>query len=135
VDVLIKQSKPDAVVVGVLIFVFIIVLPILRMAAKGIHLLSPKTIAQNKIIKYLAFDAAKWDMADVMIVGVLMTYIGLNGILQSQLSNLNIHTALLNTATVNYTSLRPGYFIFAGYVLFTFILSTVLKRITPHKVS
>jgi hypothetical protein len=67
-------------------------------------------------------------MADVMIVGMLMTYIGLNGILKSQLSNLNIHNASLNVVTVNGTSLQPGYFIFTTYVLFSFLLSYILKR-------
>ena len=132
VTTLISQSKPDAILVGSLILIFVIVLPVLRMIARGIHLLSSKTFAENKALRYLAFDAGKWDMADVMVVGILMTYIGLNGILQSQLSNLNIHNSLLTTITVNNTSLRPGYFIFVGYVIFAFILSYILKRITPH---
>ncbi|MGZ3943788.1 MAG: paraquat-inducible protein A [Mucilaginibacter sp.] len=131
VQVLLKQSKPDAIVVGILILVFIIILPVIRLVAKGIHILSPKNIAENSVVTYLAFDAAKWDMADVMIVGILMTYIGLNGILQSQLSNLNIHNGFLTTMTVNNTSLQPGYFIFVGYVVFATILSFILKRITP----
>lgn len=131
VQVLLKQSKPDAIVVGILILVFIIILPVIRLVAKGIHILSPKKVAENSVVTYLAFDAAKWDMADVMIVGILMTYIGLNGILQSQLSNLNIHNGFLTTMTVNNTSLQPGYFIFVGYVVFATILSYILKRITP----
>jgi hypothetical protein len=70
-------------------------------------------------------------MADVMIVGMLMTFIGLNGILKSQLADLNIHTAMLTTSTVNNTSLQPGYFIFLGYVVFEGILSYILNRIAP----
>ncbi|MBB6107589.1 Paraquat-inducible protein A [Mucilaginibacter lappiensis] len=132
VETLIKQSKPDAVLIGVLIMVFIIILPVLRLVAKGIHILSPKMIAENKVVRYLAFESAKWDMADVMVVGILMTYIGLNGILKSQLSNLNIHNSLLTTTTVNNTSLQPGYFIFVGYVVFASILSYILKRITAY---
>ncbi|WP_428331492.1 paraquat-inducible protein A [Mucilaginibacter sp.] len=133
VEELVKQSKPDAVVVGSLILVFVIVLPIVRMIARGIHILSPTKIAESKVVKYLAFESGKWDMADVMVVGILMTYIGLNGILKSQLSNLNIHNSFLTTTTVNDTSLQPGYFIFVGYVIFAFTLSYILKRITPHK--
>jgi hypothetical protein len=132
VGTLVKQPKPDAVLVGVLIMVFIIVLPVVRLAAKGIHILSPKRIAENKVVRYLAFESAKWDMADVMVVGILMTYIGLNGILKSQLSNLNIHNSVLTATTVNNTSLQPGYFIFVGYVIFALILSYILKRITPY---
>lgn len=133
VTTLVKQSKPDAVVVGVLIMIFIIILPVVRLVAKGIHILSPKKIAENRAVTYLAFDSAKWDMADVMVVGILMTYIGLNGILKSQLSNLNIHNSLLTTATANNTSLQPGYFIFVGYVVFATVLSYILKRITPYE--
>jgi hypothetical protein len=129
---LIRQSKPDAVLVGLLILVFIIVLPVVRMLARGIHILSPKKIAESKAVTYLAFEAGKWDMADVMVVGILMTYIGLNGILKNQLSDLNIHNSLLTTITENNTSLQPGYFIFVGYVVLSLILSAILKRITPH---
>ncbi|QQL51506.1 paraquat-inducible protein A [Mucilaginibacter ginkgonis] len=134
VGVLIYQPKPDAVVVGSLIFIFVLILPLIRLIAKGIHILSPERIAQNKVVRYLAFDSAKWDMADVMVVGIIMTYIGLNGILKSQLSNLNIHNGTLTTVTANETSLQPGYFIFVGYVIFATLLAYILKRITPHKV-
>lgn len=134
VEVLMRQQKPDAVAVGILIFVFVVVLPVLRMVAKGIHVLSGKKLADNKVVNYLTFESAKWDMADVMVVGILMTYIGLNGILKSQLSNLNIQNSFLTTTTVNYTSLQPGYFIFAGYVLFEVTLSYLLKRvISDHR--
>jgi hypothetical protein len=135
VKVLLGQSKPDAIVVGSLILVFVIGFPILRMIARGIHLLSSETFAKNKVLKYLAFDAGKWDMADVMVVGTIMTYIGLNGILKSQLTELNIHNGLLNTITENDTSLQPGYFVFVGYVIFAFILSYILKRITPPELT
>lgn len=133
IDVLIKQPKPDAVVVGVLILLFVIVLPVLRIIAKGIHILSNKPLAENKVIKYLTFESAKWDMADVMVVGILMTYIGLNGILQSQLSNLNIQNSFLSTTTVNNTSLQPGFFIFVGYAVFDMVLTYILKRMTPYR--
>jgi hypothetical protein len=132
VEVLIKQPKPDAVLVGILILIFVIILPLLRLIAKGIHILSPKKIAENNVVRYLTFESNKWDMADVMVVGILMTYIGLNGILKSQLSNLNIHNSVLTTTTVNNTSLQPGYIIFVGYVVFALLLSYILKRITPY---
>lgn len=135
VEVLVKQPKPDTIVVGILMLVFIIILPVLRIIAKGIHLLGGKKMAQNKVVKYLTFESGKWDMADVMVVGILMTYIGLNGILKSQLSNLNIHSSLLTTTTVNDTSLQPGYLIFVVYVVFETLLSYILKRMTNDEVS
>ncbi|TKC10160.1 2-methylisocitrate lyase [Pedobacter polaris] len=129
-EVLIQQPKPDAITVGIIIILFVIILPILRITARGIHMLCKPPIAENAITKYLAFESGKWDMADVMVVGILMTYIGLNGILKSQLSGLNMKDEFLTTATVNYTSLQPGFIIFVGYVTFAFFLSYMLKKVT-----
>ena len=130
ITTLLAQQKPDAITVGILVLLFIVILPFVRLTAKGLHLFAK----DNRVVNYLAFEANKWDMADVMIVGMLMTYIGLNGILKSQLANLNIHNGSLITTTVNYTSLQPGYFIFAGYVIFEILLSYVLNRISPGHV-
>jgi hypothetical protein len=134
ITTLLAQQKPDAVTVGVLILLFVVILPVVRLVAKGLHIAFNKTLGNNKVINYLAFEAGKWDIADVMIVGVLMTYIGLNGILRSELGNLNIHNDVFTSSTVNYTSLEAGYFIFTGYVIFEMLLSYILKRITPKKV-
>jgi hypothetical protein len=133
VKTLIDQPKPDAILVGWLIGLFVLVLPLLRLIAKGIHILSPPKVARHPVIQYLTFELHKWDMADVMVVGMLMTYIGLNGILKSQLSGLNIHSGPLNVITNNGTSLQPGYFIFVAYVLFAALLSYILERILPGK--
>ncbi|WP_461452848.1 paraquat-inducible protein A [Mucilaginibacter sp.] len=132
VEVLLKQPKADAVLVGVLILVFVIVFPVLRLVFTGIHILSRKKFAENKIVRYFTFESGHWTMADVMIVGILMTYIGLNGILESQLSNLNIHNSFLTTATQNSTSLQFGYFVFVAFVLYSLVLTTIVKRITPY---
>jgi hypothetical protein len=132
IQTLVGEPKPDTVAVGVLMLLFVIILPVVRIIAKGIHILGRKPSAQNKVVLYLAFDSAKWDMADVMVVGALMTYIGLNGILRSELSEIEFHGSSLNTTTGNYTSLQPGYFIFVAYVAFAMILAAILNRIRPR---
>lgn len=133
IESLIKQPKPDAIVVGILILLFVVILPVLRMIGKGIMIWGRDKYAKNKVVRFLAFDLSKWDMADVMVVGIAMTYIGLNGILQSQLSSLNIQEELLSTSTQNNTSLQPGYYIFVAYVVYSSILSMILKRIIRLK--
>lgn len=132
ITTLILQAKPDAIAVGVLLLLFVIILPMLRMIARGIYLTCSARIAENKLVQYLALHSGKWDMADVMVVGIAMTYIGLNGILKSQLSNLNINAGSFITTTANNTSLQPGYYVFVAYVIFAFILSYILKRVTPR---
>ena len=135
VKVLVSQPKLDSILVGILILVFSILFPCIKLISTGIHLLSKRKIAENKIIKYFAFKSGKWSMADVMVIAILMTYIGLNGILESQLANLNIHNDLLTTITTNNTALQPGYIIFVGFVLYGLVLSTILKYITPYDAS
>jgi len=132
VKVLIKQPAVDSIVVGFLILAFSVIFPILKLSSTGIHLLGKKRIAENKVIKYFAFQSGKWSMADVIVIAILMTYIGLNGLLESQLASLNIDSDQLTIITTNNTALQPGFIIFISFVLFGLTLSTILKSITPH---
>ncbi|SDF71969.1 Paraquat-inducible protein A [Mucilaginibacter pineti] len=132
VEVLIKQPAIDSIAVGVLILCFSILFPVMKLSSTGIHLLSKRKLAENRIIKYFAFQSGKWSMADVIVIAILMTYIGLNGLLDSQLAMLNIRGNDLTLITTNNTALQPGYIIFISFVLYGLILSTILKYITPH---
>ena len=132
VEVLVKQPAVDSILVGVLILVFSILFPVMKLTSTGIHLLSKRKIAENKFIKYFAFQSGKWSMADVIVIAILMTYIGLNGLLETQLTSLNIKSDFLTIITTNNTALQPGYIIFISFVLYGLILSTILKFITPY---
>lgn len=132
VEVLVKQPAVDSILVGILILVFSILFPIMKLSSTGIHLLSKRKLAENRFIKYFAFQSGKWSMADVIVIAILMTYIGLNGLLESQLSSLNIRSDFLTIITTNNTALQPGYIIFISFVLYGLILSTILKFITPY---
>lgn len=132
VSVLLKQPAADSVLVGVLILVFSILFPVMKLSATGIHLLSKKQIAENSIIKYFAFQSGKWSMADVIVIAIFMVYIGLNGLLESQLSGLNLKSEYLTVITTHNTALQPGFIIFISFVLYGLMLSTILKYISPH---
>ncbi|MES2111738.1 MAG: paraquat-inducible protein A [Bacteroidota bacterium] len=133
VSTLISQPKPDAVLVGVLILLFVIVLPVLMLVATAFHVAGSPKVAGNGVVKYLALESGKWNMADVMVVGILMTYIGLNGILKSQLSGLNMHGGGLTLVTTNNSYLQPGYLVFVAYVIYETVLRKILKHITATK--
>ena len=133
VIVLIKGSGAESIAVGVLISVFSILFPVMKLSSTGIHLLGKKKLAENKLIKYFAFQSGKWSMADVMVIGILMAYIGLNGLLESQLQNLDIPADALTLISTQNTALQPGYIIFIAFVLFGLVLSTILKFISPHE--
>lgn len=132
VRVLIGQPGIDSILVGVLILIFSILFPVMKLSSTGIHLLGSRKLAENKFIKYFAFQSGKWSMADVIVIAILMVYIGLNGLLESQLKGLNIKSDLLTIITTNNTALQPGYIIFISFVLYGLTLSTILKFITPY---
>ena len=132
VEVLVKQPAVDSIVVGIMILVFSILFPVMKLSSTGIHLLSKRKLAENKFVKYFAFQSGKWSMADVIVIAILMVYIGLNGLLESQLAGLNIRSNFLTIITTNNTALQPGYIIFISFVLYGLILSTILKFITPY---
>ena len=131
VKVLFEQGAADSLAVGALILCFSILFPVAKLASTGIHLLSKRKVAENRVIKFFAFQSGKWSMADVIVIAVLMTYIGLNGLLDNQLAALHIRSQDLTLITTNNTTLQPGYIIFISFVLYGLILSTILKAITP----
>ena len=135
VKVLIEQPAIDSIAVGILILCFSIVFPVLKLTSTGVHLFSRRSIAENKYVKYFAFQSGKWSMADVIVIAILMTYIGLNGLLDNQLAFLNIKSQELTIITTNNTALQPGYIIFISFVLYGLTLSTILKYITPNDAS
>jgi hypothetical protein len=130
VQLLIKTGKVDSMIVGVLILCFSILIPFAKLVSTGISLISEQKWANNRMIHYFAFESGKWSMADVMVVAILMTYIGFNGIVESTLSDLNLNNETITSITTNNTSIQPGYIVFIGFVLYGFVLSAILKRIT-----
>jgi hypothetical protein len=131
VQILIETGKFDSMVVGVLILAFSIVFPIGKLIATQIYLLGKDSLRNLKVIQYFAFRSGKWSMADVNVVAIFMAYIGFKGILDSQLSTMDIKTESLASVSTNQTSLQPGFILFVSFVLFTLILSEILHRNMP----
>ncbi|MDX1761365.1 MAG: paraquat-inducible protein A [Christiangramia sp.] len=130
IGILFNNGKADSYLVGILILVFSIIFPVAKLLATQIYLGGNDKIRKNRILKFFAFKSGKWSMADVYVIAIFMAYIGFQGILDNQLSLLNMETDSLVSISTNKTSLQPGFLIFIVFVLFSLILSTILKRIT-----
>jgi hypothetical protein len=130
VHILIQTGKIDSIIVGVLILIFSILFPITKLLSTGIYMLDKRRWAKNKVIHYFAFESGKWSMSDVLVIAILMTYIGFNGIVNNTLSDLNLNNGTITSITTNNTSMQPGYIIFIGFVLYSFTLSYILKNIS-----
>ncbi|AVR46790.1 paraquat-inducible protein A [Christiangramia fulva] len=130
IGILFNTGKVDSYLVGLLILTFSIIFPISKLLATQIYLGGNEKTRKNKILHFFAFKSGKWSMADVYVIAIFMAYIGFQGIFDNQLSRLNMETNSLVSISTNKTSLQPGFLIFIGFVLFSLILSTILKRIT-----
>lgn len=132
VTLLLRTGKFESQVVGVLILCFSVLFPFMKLLSTGLALVSEKKLAKNKLVHFFAFESGKWSMADVMVVAILMTFIGFNGIVDNTLSSLNMQNDSITSITTNNTSIQPGYIIFIGFVLYGFVLSFILKKITKQ---
>lgn len=125
---LIGSGRVDSLIVGLMVLIFSVLFPLVKLAAIAVSRLRRKW-AKNKTVYYFAFEAGKWDMSNVMVVAILMTFIGFNGIVDSTLSSLNFTDSTMSSVTANNTSIQPGYIIYIGFVVFSLVLSTMFKKI------
>ncbi len=138
VHILVSTGKADSIFVGILILVFSILFPICKLLSTKFYLLGRGKWRNNKIIRFFAFKSGKWSMADVMVVAIFMAYIGFKGILDSQLSKMNedMNTSQMASIATNKTSLQAGFILFIAFVLFSLVLSVILKKIaTENKIA
>jgi len=101
--------------------------------ATEVFLIGKSKWRHNAVVKWLVFKSAKWSMADVMVVAIFMSFVGFSGILDTQLQILNMETQSVSSIATNLTSLQPGFIIFLAFVLYSLILSAILKKITPDR--
>lgn len=133
VVLLIRTGKYDSILVGALILCFSIVFPISKLASTGLYINGSRPWMRGRVVHYFAFYSGKWSMADVMVVAIFMSYIGFNGILNDQMSDLNINTSSFTSIATNRTSLQPGYVVFVAFVLFGLLLSQLLQRMSTKE--
>lgn len=96
--------------VGVLLIVFSIIFPLLKMASSLAYYFNFRNARKSSLIDFLVFKSGKWSMGDVMVVAIFMAYVGFNGIISSQLGKLSSETAEIVLLTTNGTSLQPGFY-------------------------
>jgi hypothetical protein len=134
ISLLIQSGRVDSLIVGMMILIFAVLFPLVKLVSIALCTLSPDKWARNKNIYYFAFEADKWDMSNVMVVAILMTFIGFNGIVNSTLESLNFSDGSISSATANNTSIQPGYLIFIVFVVFVFVVTaTLFKKRYPVK--
>ena len=124
---LIRGRGIDLKIVGVMILLFSIVVPFIKLLLSSIFLYSNK-VRNNKIVKGIIYHLGKWSMADVFVVAMFMAYIGFYGIVTAQLGDIGNNKTGYAVETLNYSRLSPGALFFTTYCILSIITGILIKR-------
>ncbi len=128
---LFTKGKFGSMLVGVLILVFSIVFPAVKLVCTAIYLFFKEK--SGSFVRVMAFQSGKWSMADVMVVAIFISFLGFQSILSDQLSKISTSAGRydsVNLLTTNRSNLQVGFLLFLAFVVFNLFLSMILKRIT-----
>ncbi len=128
VRLLLDSGEAKMILVGVLLVMFSIIFPTLKLIATTMYYYSSSTIGNNPITRFFALQSTKWSMADVMVVSIFMAYLGLDGVVGNELKKLEAQSTPVNIITTNGTHLEIGFFLFLGFVLTSFVLSMLVQK-------
>ena len=124
---LLEGNGIDLKIVGILILLFSIVLPFLKMVLSGAYLYL-KSFRDKKWVETVIFYLGKWSMADVFVVAIFMSYIGFYGLINSQLGDFSGGSNSSAIDTINYSKLSPGIIFFTAYCVLSIIMSTLIHK-------
>ncbi|MBT8189593.1 MAG: paraquat-inducible protein A [Bacteroidia bacterium] len=121
---LLENHALDMKIVGLLILLFSIILPAAKMILSLFYLFV-KRIRDKVVINTIIFYMGKWSMADVFVVAIFMSYIGMYGLINSQIVDTG---TMANLDTLNYSKLSPGIIFFTSYCILSIIMSSLIQR-------
>jgi len=129
VELLIHSDKLKMIFVGILLVMFSVIFPTLKLISTALYFYSKSVIGNNPITRFFALKSTKWSMADVFVVSIFMAYLGLDGVISSELKHLeNKSVDPINIITTNGTHLEVGFFLFFGFVLTSFVLAHLVEK-------
>ena len=124
---LIEGRGIDLKIVGVMIAMFSIVFPLIKLVLSSIFLYSNK-VRSSELARGLIFHLGKWSMADVFVVALFMSYIGFYGLVEAQLGMIEQNRGGFGIETINYSSLAPGALFFATYCVLSIIIGVIINK-------
>ena len=126
---LIQMGRPEMTLVAVLLILFSVVFPALKILALVAALFRPALLRTSRLVKLFAFTLSKWSMADVLALAIFMSFVAFNGVIGSSMEGLrdmpNVNQVMIPT---NASKILPGYYLFIGFCISSIILSKKLER-------
>jgi hypothetical protein len=126
---LLAMGRPEMTLVGVLVILFSVVFPALKMLALGASLFRPALLRTNRLVRLLAFDLSKWSMADVMALAIFMSFVAFNGVIGSSWDGVRSMPGIQAVSfPTNASRILPGYYLFVGFCMSSIFLSKKLEH-------
>jgi len=123
---LVTMGRPDMWIVGVLVLMFSVVFPTIKIFTLTFCLFRP-SLLRNRVARFFALESSKWSMADVMALAIFMSFVAFNGLISNTMSGLKQTGADLVIPTES-SKILPGYFLFIGFCLASLFLSKKLEK-------
>jgi hypothetical protein len=124
---LITMGQPEIWMVGVLVLMFSVVFPTLKILTLGLCLKRPDWLREYRIVRFFALESSKWSMADVMALAIFMSYVAFNGVISNAIDSLPGPGGQLAIPTDS-SKILPGFYLFIGFVLASLFMSWKLER-------
>jgi hypothetical protein len=124
---LVTTGRPDMWIVGVLVLMFSVVFPILKLTASTVYLYRPAAVKGNRVARFFALESSKWSMADVMALAIFMSFVAFNGLIPNAMSGLQGSGAELTIPTDS-SKILPGYHLFISFCVASLFLARKLGK-------
>jgi hypothetical protein len=124
---LIEIGQPQMWLVGVLVLMFSVVFPTLKILTLAFCLNRPNWLRKYRIVRFFALESSKWSMADVMALAIFMSFVAFNGVISNAMGSLQGPGVQLVIPTDS-SKLLPGFYLFIGFVLASLFLSWKLEH-------
>jgi hypothetical protein len=124
---LIARGRPDTWFVGVLVLMFSIVFPTLKIFTSAFCLYKPALLRGNRVARFLVLESSKWSMADVMALAIFMAFVAFNGLIANTMGGLR-ETGAEFAIPTDSSKILPGYYLFIGFCMASLFLAKKLER-------
>lgn len=124
---LLTMGRPEMVIVAVLVLLFSVVFPVLKVISTALCLRDPALARKYCLVRFFALESSKWSMADVMALAIFMAFVAFNGVIGSALSGVQAQGVELVIPTDS-SRILPGFYLFFGFCIASLWLARKLER-------
>lgn len=129
VSILFSDLSFNLILVGILVLLFSIVFPLLKLILGTIMLYSPN-LESKKFARIMVFNTAKWSMSDVFVVSIFMAYLGISGMIGGQMGKIENSMANNQLMTLNDSEIGIGFYCYLIFVILSILISSKIKRMS-----